>query len=68
MYVKPTVMRTAAERYGFDLHYASKPSWETYASVLELARIVRRDVADMHPKDMIDIQSFLWVLGSAEYD
>ena len=68
MYVKPTVMRTAAERYGFDLHYASKPSWETYASVLELAGIVRRDVAEMHPRDMIDIQSFLWVLGSAEYD
>jgi hypothetical protein len=68
MYVKPTVLKAAAERYEFDLHYRSTPSWETYSSVLELARTARRDLADLYPRDMIDIQSFLWVLGSAEYD
>jgi hypothetical protein len=68
IYVKPTVLRTAADRYGFDLDYRSTPSWETYSSVLDLARTVRRDVGDMYPRDMIDIQSYLWVLGSAEYD
>jgi hypothetical protein len=68
MYVKPTVLRTAAERYGFDLPYRSTPSWETYSSILEFARVVRRDVADLRPRDMIDIQGYLWVLGSAEYD
>jgi hypothetical protein len=68
MYLKPTVLRTAAERYGFDLTYRSTPSWETYSSVLNLARTVRRDLDDLHPRDMIDVQSFLWVLGSAEYD
>ena len=68
MYVKPTVLRNAAVRYGFDLCYRSTPSWETYSSVLDFARTVRRDLADLHPRDMIDIQSFLWVLGSTEYD
>jgi hypothetical protein len=37
-------------------------------SLLEFARRVRRDVRDLRPRDFIDIQSFLWVLGSDEYD
>ena len=31
------------------------------------ARTVGRDLADLRPRDMIDIQSFLWVQGSDEY-
>ena len=68
MYLKPTVTKVAAEEYGFDFEYRSRPQWETYASLLDFARTVRRDVADLRPRDMIDIQSFLWVQGSAEYD
>ena len=68
IYLKPTVMRVAADAYGFDLHYSSKPSWETYASALAFARRVRHDLADLRPRDMIDVQSFLWVLGSPEYE
>lgn len=67
-FVKPTVVRKAAERYGFDLRYRSRPSWETYASVLEFASRVKRDLADWRPRDMIDLQSFIWVMGSSEYD
>ena len=48
--------------------YMSKPSRETYESLLAFAKTVHRDVEDLGPKDMIDIQSFLWVLGSNEYD
>jgi hypothetical protein len=29
---------------------------------------VANDLADMRPRDMIDIQSFLWVQGSDEYE
>jgi hypothetical protein len=68
LFVKPTVTRAAARAYGFDLQYQSRPSWETYASVLEFAAVLRADLADLQPRDMIDIQSFIWVLGSAEYD
>jgi len=28
---------------------------------------VRRDLKDLRPRDMIDLQSFLWVQGSDEY-
>jgi hypothetical protein len=67
-FFKPMVTRTAAREYGHPLPYASRPSWDVYAGVLELARVVRRDVRDMRPRDMIDLQSFLWVQGSDEYD
>ena len=68
MYLKPTVTKVAAEEYGFDFEYRSRPQWDTYASLLDFARTVRRDTADLRPRDMIDIQSFIWVQGSAEYD
>ena len=32
-----------------------------------LARTVRRDLRELRPRDMIDIQSFLWIQGSDEY-
>ena len=67
MFVKPVVMKRAAESYGFDLEYASRPGWTTYSSVLRFAEQIRRDVEDLGPRDMIDLQSFIWVLGSSEY-
>ncbi len=67
-FLKPNVTRAAAHAYGFDFHYKSRPSWETYASLLQLAEQVRKDQRDLRPRDMIDIQSFLWVQGSDEYD
>jgi hypothetical protein len=66
-FLKPMVTREAAQRYGFSFAYQSRPAWETYASVLAFARTVRKDLRDMRPRDMIDIQSFLWVQGSDEY-
>jgi hypothetical protein len=67
VFMKPLVTRAAAREYGFDLPYQSRPDWETYSSLLELAARVRRDQRSLAPRDMIDIQSFLWVQGSEEY-
>jgi hypothetical protein len=68
IFLKPTVTRLAAEAYGFDLHYVSRPNWDTYRSLLEFARRIRSDMKDLAPRDMIDVQSFMWVQGSSEYD
>lgn len=67
LFVKPETIKRAARAYGYELTYSSKPSWSTYGSVLDLADRVRRDLADLRPRDQIDIQSFLWILGSDEY-
>ena len=66
-FFKPTVTREAARRYGVELPYASQPSWPLYRDLLSFVRKVRTDIADMRPRDMIDMQSFLWVQGSDEY-
>jgi hypothetical protein len=67
MFLKPNVTRLAAARYGSDLDYRSRPNWSTYSQLLELAESVRLDQRDLGPRDLIDIQSFLWVQGSEEY-
>lgn len=67
IFLKPTVTRLAAREYGFDFQYRSGPSWDTYSSLLDFAQTIRRDLRDLRPRDMIDVQSFIWVLGSDEY-
>ena len=68
IFLKPNVTRIAAREYGFEFEYQSRPSWETYANLLEFAATIRRDLRDMGPRDLIDVQSFMWVQGSDEYE
>ena len=68
IFLKPMVTRRAAKEYGFDFHYQSRPNWETYVSLQEFAETVREDQSDLCPRDMIDLQSFIWVQGSDEYE
>lgn len=68
IFLKPNVTKLAAKEYGFDFDYRSRPNWETYESLLDFAAAVKRDVRDLRPRDMIDIQSFIWVQGSDEYE
>jgi hypothetical protein len=67
IFLKPNVTRTAAREYGFGFRYVSRPNWDTYQSLREFAETVRRDNRDLKPRDMIDLQSFIWVQGSDEY-
>jgi hypothetical protein len=67
IFLKPNVTREAARKYGFDFGYRSRPSWDTYENLLQFADTVRRDIRDLRPRDMIDLQSFIWVQGSDEY-
>ena len=66
-FLKPNVTKIAAAKYGYPLAYESRPSWRIYEGVLEFAATVRRDLRDLRPRDMIDLQSFMWVQGAAEY-
>lgn len=68
IFLKPNVTKIAAHKYGFDFQYQSKPNWQTYANLLAFAETIRADLRDLKPRDMIDLQSFMWVQGSDEYD
>lgn len=67
IFLKPNVTRVAAHQFGFHFHYELRPGWCSYASLLEFASAVRAELIDLQPRDMIDIQSFIWIQGSAEY-
>jgi hypothetical protein len=45
-----------------DRHVFLKPN------VTRLAAREYGDQRDLRPRDMIDLQSFIWVMGSDEYD
>ena len=66
-FLKPAATRRAALACGLDFPYRAQPSAEIYTGALRMAHTVRRWVSDLRPRDMIDIQSFLWVQGSDEY-
>jgi len=67
IFLKPNTTRNAAREYGFEFEYKSRPSWTIYENLLEFAETIRRDQSDLRPRDMIDLQSFMWVIGSEEY-
>ncbi len=66
-FFKPMVTKEAARRYGQDLHYSPRPPSRAIDHSLILWGVVRANIADLRPKDMIDLQSFLWIQGSEEY-
>jgi hypothetical protein len=67
IFMKPTVTKAAAGKYGYELNYVSRPNWETYQNLIDFAEQIRTDTKDLQPKDLIDLQSFIWVMGSDEY-
>lgn len=67
VYLKPEETKTAAHNYGFSFNLDFKPSWEGYARYLQFCEEIRTDLKRLKARDMIDIQSFIWVQGSDEY-
>ncbi len=68
IFLKPMVTQAAAAEYNFPFIYNSRPSWETYNSLLEFGAQVNKDMRNLGPRDLIDAQGFIWVQGSSEYD
>lgn len=66
--LKPSAMKAAAQALSFDLDYSSQPNVSTYTNLLEMANQVKAAISDLRPRDYHDVQTFLWVIGSAEYE
>lgn len=68
VFVKPTIMRTFASLLPFDLRYRSELNYETYRRSVRMATQLRNmlQVSDLNVSrrqlDMIDVQSFMWVV------
>jgi hypothetical protein len=66
--LKPNLMKRAAARFGFDLEYQSRPNARTYAAVMRAVAGLWRELSAWRPRDLIDIQGFIWVTCSEEYE
>lgn len=65
MFLKPTVTVDFADRVGheFHHHYVAEPNPDTYLALLDLVATTRTAIAELEPRDNLDIQSFIWVVG-----
>ena len=65
MFLKPTVTADFADRVGHDFHhrYSPEPNSDTYLALLDLVNSTRAAIAELKPRDNMDIQSFIWVVG-----
>jgi len=67
MFVKPLVTKNAANILGFEINYQSELNWQTYDSVQQLAEYLKGCLDEMKPRDMIDVQTFMWCIDPAVY-
>ena len=70
VFLKPEATKGAAEAIGLEISYRPEVNWLTYRSVLDLANAVKEKLMKENngalvPRDMIDVQSFIWVASSA---
>ena len=65
MFLKPEVTRDFAARVGhrFASDYEPRLKLDVYHSLLDLASETEQELADLKPRDRIDVHSFIWVVG-----
>ena len=70
MYLKPVATKEFATRVGhpFASLYQPRLDFDAYASLLDLAEKTESKLSDLVPRDRIDVQSFIWVVGDYRED
>lgn len=63
-FVKPTITQHIAKICEFDLQYEPELNLNTYQQALKLSNYLFKNLTELgvKPKDMLDIQSFMWVV------
>ena len=70
MFLKPEVTKHAAALTKAELNYKSDLNWLTYSCLLGFAKYLKDELVamEMNPRDMIDVQSFMWCITPGKYD
>jgi hypothetical protein len=63
MFVKPTITQYSSELCGFEINYKPQLNWLTYKKVLEFSEYLFSELSELEPRDMIDVQSFMWCIS-----
>jgi hypothetical protein len=66
MFLKPEATKDFATRVGhrFASDYEPRLDLAVYDSLLDLAESTTAELSDLKPRDRIDVQSFIWVVGN----
>lgn len=64
MYVKPETTKNALQVSGFFGEYSATPTYSYYQKVLDCSHYIfeKTKALGLNPKDMIDVQSFMWCI------
>lgn len=70
MFLKPTVTQHAADLLKAELNYRPELNWRTYGCLLAFAGYLKGELIKigMAPRDMIDVQSFMWCIAPGKYE
>jgi hypothetical protein len=70
MFLKPEVTKDFAARVGhrFASDYEPQLDFAVYESLLDLASKTEAELANLKPRDRIDVQSFIWIVGGYRDD
>ena len=63
MFLKPRQTQRIAEAFTFDLLYSARPTWGTYERLLTLSNQLLERLRPLGARDLIDVQSFMWVVA-----
>ena len=64
MFLKPEPTKKCAKRMAFKLLYTPRLNWSTYRQLLEMSHCLLDELKPLGAKDLIDVQSFIWLLGA----
>lgn len=67
MFVKPTITQYSSELCCYEVNYKPQLNWLTYKSVLGFSEYIKSAISELNPKDMIDVQSFMWCIAPGTY-
>lgn len=64
-FIKASAIQNGAKALCWRINYKPEPNWKTYDAVLRLYSYVRTNLLEegLMPRDMADIQSFIWYVG-----
>ena len=68
IFLKPEVTKFFAEQVGHEFTWCYKTTLDidVYASLQDLTAKTKQEISGLNPRDGIDVQSFIWVVGKYE--
>jgi len=60
MFVKPEMLKRSLQISQYPVEYDPTPSYDLYRSILEFSEWLKIRIAELEPRDMIDVHSFMW--------